>query len=197
MPGSEIINRLPELPNFAQALVAIRMIRRGVLAKFPEPSAERDLVLNACDAAETCAKEGGGTFRHQALFDQVMALRYEPDGRRGDQPALRAAAWWAIDAINAADNAQDFPIDETVTRSARQAVVALGEDRELNRLQISILLASDIDQLLFACDEAGRLPAKNLAGKYEGLGQHVLSRLAPVHALTVHPYQPTPEERCR
>ena len=93
--------------------------------------------------------------------------------------------------------ANDFPVDATVTRSARSAIAALGEDRELSRMQITILLAADIDQLLFACGEDDRLPSSRLASKYEGLGAHVLGRLAPVHALSVTPYEPSGEEAAR
>lgn len=197
MSRLDAISQFDALPNFGQALVALRMVRRAVMAKYAEADAERALIERACDAAEACAKAGNGTHRHKPLFRHVMDLRDEFDARRPSLEWVRTAAWWMVDAINAAESAQDFPIDGTVTRSARSAIAALGEDRELSRLQITILLAADVDQLLFALGEVDKIPARNIAAKYDGLGDHVMARLAPVHALTVTPYEPTGEAAAR
>lgn len=197
MSRLDAIARFDALPNFGQALMAVRMVRRAVMARYADGDAERALIERACDAAEACAKVGNGTHRHKPLFRQVMNLRDAFDARRPTMHWMRAAAWWMMDAVNAADAAQDFPIDGTVTRSARSAIAALGEDRELSRLQITILLAADIDQLLFALGEVGRVPAQNIAAKYDGLGDHAMARLAPVHALTVTPYEPKGEAAAR
>ncbi len=195
--GLEAVAQLASLPNFAQALVALRMAHRGVLAKCPAGDPERELVESALTGAVQCVRDGHGTFRHKATFERVMALRDVIDEHRKAREWVRAAMWWAIDSVNAADMANEFPMDGTVTRSARTAIATLGEDRELGRVQIMILLAADIDQLLFACGEVDKLPSKNLGSKYEGLGDHVLGRLAPVHGLTVTPYVPTGEEAAR
>lgn len=193
----EAVNQFATLPNFAQSLLAIRMVQRGVLAKYPEHDDERILIESALHAAQQCIRDGHGNFRHQPLFKRVMALRDLTDAHREDREWVRSALWWAIDSTNAAEMANEFPVDPTVTRSAQTAIASLGEDRELSRMQITILLAADIDQLLFACSEVDKLPSKRLAAKYEGLGDHVLSRLAPPHPLTVIHYVPSGEAAAR
>jgi hypothetical protein len=193
----EAVEQFASLPNFAQALVALRMVHRAALAKYPANDSEKELIESALAAAGQCVRDGQGNFRHKALFHRAMALRDLFDERRKDRERVRSGLWWAIDATNAAEMANEFPVDATVTRSARSAIAVLGEDRELSRMQITILLASDIDQILFACGEVDKLPSKRLASKYEGVGDHVLGRLAPVHPLTVTPYIPGGEEAAR
>lgn len=185
-----------ELPYFAQALVAIRMVRRAVLGKYEQGDAERQRVCDILDIAERCCA-AGNIHPHKPLLKELMSLRDLYDARRSERADIRLALWWASDAVLAADASQDFAIDGTCPRSARSAIATLGEDRELNRVQISILLASDVDQMLFACGEVGKLPSKNIAARYEGVGSHVLGRLAPVHALTVEQYVPSGEDAAR
>ena len=193
----QALQHLASLPNFAQALVAVRLVQRAVLARYPAEDAERALVESALDAAFQCIRDGQGNFRHKPLFDRAMSLRDLLDEHRNLREHVRNGLWWAIDSVNAADMANDFPVDGTATRSAQSAIAALGEDRNLSRLQMTILLASDIDQLLFACGEVDKLPSKRLASKYEGVGDHVLSRLAPVHPLTVTAWVPSGEDAAR
>lgn len=193
----EAIEQFSSLPNFAQALAALRMVHRAVLAKYAASDPEKALIESALAAALRCVRDGHGNFRHKDLFQQVMDLRDLMDGDRADREWVRLGLWWALDSVNAADSANEFPMDETVTRSARSAIAALGEDRELSRMQITMLLAGDLDQLLFACGEVDKLPSKNRASKYAGLGDDVLGRLAPVHALTVIPHVPRGEEAAR
>jgi hypothetical protein len=197
MSRLESINRFDGLPEFGQALVAVRMVERAVKGKLPECDPERELILKACAAAQQCAQDGRGTFYVQDMFRQVMTLRDTFDAPRAEREQIRVAAWFMVDAINAAEAAQDFPIDGTAGRSARQSLAALQQDRELNSLQMMILLAGDVDQMHFACEEDRRLPSQNLSAKYQGMGPHVMGRLAPAHALTVTPYQPTGEEAAR
>jgi hypothetical protein len=197
MSRLESIGRFAELPEFGQALIAVRMVERAVKGKLPEGDPERELILKACAAAQQCAHDGQGTYFLKDLFRQVMNLldaADSPDAPRGN---LRMAAWYMIDAINAAEAAQEFAIDGTATRSARKSLAALQQDRELNGLQMLLLLSGDVDQVHFACEEDRRLPSQNLAAKHQGLGAHVMGRMAPVHALTVTPYQPTGEEAVR
>lgn len=193
----QAINHFATLPNFAQALLSLRMVQRAVHAKYPKHDDERALFDSAISAATQCCRNGHGNFHHKHLFKRAMALRDALDHHRADREWVRAALWSAIDATNASEMANDFPVDPTVTRSAQSALALLGEDRELSRMQITILLAADIDQLLFACSEVDKLPARRLAAKYEGLGDHILQRLAPVHPLTVTPYLPTGEAAAR
>jgi hypothetical protein len=120
-----------------------------------------------------------------------------PTPDRASREWLRRAAHCAIDAVRAADMCQERDFERSVTISSQATIAALGEDENLSRMQITILLAGDIDQLLFACGEADKLPSKNVSAKYEGLGNEVMGRLAPVHPLSFIPHQPTPEELAR
>jgi hypothetical protein len=193
----QAIDQFDSLPYFAQALIACRIVRRGVLARYAEGDAERSLILSACDAIEACCVAGDGTHRHKALFRSVMDLKDKYDRHREDREWLRTAAWWMVDATNAAAASNDFPIDGTATRSAKGAIAALGEDRELSRMQITILLAADVDQVRFALGEIGKLPETNIAARYQGVTSHVMGRLAPVHPFTATPYERRGEEAAR
>lgn len=195
--GLEAAEQLGSLPLFAQALAALRMVHRAMLAKYPTGDSERELIESVITAAHDCVRDGQGTGRLKSLFERAMALRDTYDTHRRERISVRTGLWSAIDSLNAAEAASDFPIDATVTGSARKAIAALGQDREFNRLQITILLASDVDQLLFACGEVNMLPAKNAGAMYAGLGDHVFGRLAPVHALTLVHDEPRGEEAFR
>jgi hypothetical protein len=194
VPAIFELDTIGTLPLFGQALLAARMARRGVLAVLPEAThagdAERALMIRACDGMERCAREGSGTHRMKPLFAEAMELRYLGGPLARERDSVRHALWWALDAKRAAEMAQDFPMDSTVTRSMHGAVSALAEDRRITRLEITILLAGDFDLVRFACGEAG-------IGRYDGLTGYVMERLTPVHALTLNPVRPTPEEESR
>lgn len=196
MSRLECITDFASLPVYAQALVAVRMVRRAAMAKLESSEAEARLIATACDSAEACCTTGTGVYQSRELFDRAMALR-DLATDHSTRQWLRHAMWYAIDALRAADACQERDFESTVTRSAQTAIAALGEDENLSRMQITILLAADIDQLLFACGEVNKLPAKNVASKYEGLGSHIMGRLAPAHPLSFIPRQPTPEELAR
>ncbi len=196
MSRLDCITDFASLPVYAQALVAMRMVRRAVLAKLAPADSETQLMIQAFDAAEACCTTGKGVYQSSDLFDRVMALR-DLTTDHSQRQWLRQAMWYAIDALRAADACQERDFESTVTRSAQTSIAALGEDENLSRMQITILLAADIDQMLFACGEVDKLPSQNLASKYEGLGSHVMGRLAPAHALSFVPRQPSPEELAR
>lgn len=184
------LDQFNTLPLTGQALVAMRMVRRGVMAIVPDGDSERALIMRVCDAIETCAKDGQGVRRNKSLLDEGMALRDVAGPHAQEREALRHAVWWAIDAIRAAEMAQDFPMDETVTRSALTSMKMLASDRRLNGLQLTVLFAGDFDLVRFACSESG-------VRRYDGVGSYVLQRLPPVHALSLNEVRPTPEELAR
>ena len=179
-PGAVLLaghGALGELPLWAQVLVASRMLQRAALAMQAEwPGALRDLVDPVVAAMQDCAREGGNVHRRQALFDHALAQRHADTGTR--TAPFRGMLWYAIDATRAADAAQDFPIDATVAQSTLRALRELVADARVTPLQVLVLLAGDIDQLRYACDEAR-------VDRYAALPAHVFLRLAPVHALTL------------
>lgn len=178
MPAIFELDKFRDLPLWAQALTASRMVRRAALAMLPAPpDPEHALVAKACDAIDACAQQGGGNHRVAPLLRRAMDLR-DKDDAHADRRPLREALWWAVDAANAADRAQDFPIDGTVTMSAMNAVRSLAGDPRVNALQLTVLFAADFDQTRFACQEAR-------VGRYDALTGHVASRLAPVHPITL------------
>lgn len=191
MPAIFELNQFGELPLWAQALVAMRMTRRGVLT-FINPDAAphaavRAAINRACGIIEACAIEGNGVHRHEPELDAAMALR---DDCPRDLLPLCCSAWWSVDSARAAQSANDFPIDATVANSARQAIAALAQDRRIIPLQLATVFAADFDQVRFACTEAR-------IGRYDGLTRHVLDRLAPVHPLTLADAPRAAEERSR
>ncbi len=196
MPGLDAITQFESLPLYAQALTAVRMVRRAAMAKLPPDDSEARLIMDACNAAEACCFSGEGVYQNRDLFDHAMKLAGSARPVSG-RDWLHRAVHSAIDALRAADACQERPFERSVTVSAQAAIAALGEDENLSRMQIAILLASDIDQLLFACGEVDKLPSRNVRANYEGLGRHVAGRLAPVHPLEFIPRTPTPEELAR
>ncbi|MGE3109761.1 MAG: hypothetical protein AB7G11_06675 [Phycisphaerales bacterium] len=186
MPSLLDVDGFETLPLWAQTLIAARMVRRGALAMMADgPRDAHEAIMRGCDAIERCAAEGDGMHRERRVLGGAVAARVNPGGR-----AAVDAMRWAIDAAEAAQAANDFPVDATVTRSARLAIAALAHDPRVTPMQVMILLRSDIDQVRFACDEAG-------IQTYNGVTGHVLGRLAPVHALTLTKPASTPESGAR
>lgn len=168
---------LPSLPLYAQALIASRLARRAALAMLTGPALEA--AIASCDAIDHFAQAGDG-FR-----DDHPLYRNHP---RGNTP--HEALHWAWDSLAAAHSSSDFPIDPTVTASARRAIAAVTQDPRVSAIQVAILLAADIDQTHFACQEAS-------ISKYAGLTPHVLARLAPCHPLTLSDPRRNPEDDFR
>ncbi|MCC6229427.1 MAG: hypothetical protein IT432_09390 [Phycisphaerales bacterium] len=176
MPAIFELNEFGTLPLWGQALVAARMVRRGVLAVLPDaPPNFRDRALEACATIERCAVGGSLQRDDEQMLIGAMNLRAQAEARVA---AVAQALWWAIDSCRAAQGAQDFPVDATVTNSALRAIGELGEDPRVSRLQLTVLVAADFDLIRFACSEV-------TIGRYDALTSHVLSRLAPVHPLTL------------
>ena len=174
---------LGALPLWGQVLLAARMLRRAALALQAEwPDALRDRIDGVVMAMQDCAHEGGGVHRHRALFDAAMAAR-DGDIDAATAP-IHGLLWYLIDATRAADAAQDFPIDATVMQSTLRGFGELARDARIVALQLRVLMAGDIDQLRFACNEAA-------VERYAALPAAVSRRLAPVHALTLS--EPRPE----
>lgn len=172
---------LARLPLWGQALIAGRMLRRAALTLTAEGCPHRPLLLAASDAIEACAVEGSGTHRCSEVFAAAVNIMRS---RNPDiSPELRIAgecAYYACDAANAAEAAQDFPVDATVTASTLKAVSSIDRCPNIPSLQIAMLLASDIDQVGFASGEIG-------VTRYQGLTRHVPGRLTPARALTLAP----------
>ncbi len=176
------------LPLWGQVLLAARLVRRAVLAASEDLSpAAREFVLGCCDTIEECAKQGHGTTSLEKAPSRVDGLIAAAAG--GARPVLRGL-YYAIDAARAAEAANDFPVDATVTNSAREAIAAIAQDPRVSALQVSILLAGDLDQVRFTCGEAR-------IGTYDGLTNYVFERITPVHALTHSAPRRSPEEEYR
>ncbi len=176
MPAIFELNEFATLPLWGQALIAARMVRRGVLAVLPDATPDfRDLALAACATIERSAVKGTLSDDEQRSLRNAMNVRESAEARVA---AVACALWWAIDACRAAQGAQDSPVDSTVTSSSLRAIGELGEDPRISRLQLTVLVASDFDLVRFACSEIS-------AGRYDALTPHVLARLAPVHPLTL------------
>lgn len=195
-----IHHHFDDLPLFARSLTAVRMIRRAVLGIIPaQDDPEHTFIMQICAACEECITNGGGVHKHLQLFKDGMQLREQPEvaSDRFARSFLRSALWWMIDSVKAADYSQDFAFDATVGRSAHTCLALLASDPQLNKLQMAVLLASDVDQLHFTCGEINLRRSQSLAATYAGLGDYIMQRLTPTHALTVERPTPSPESLCR
>jgi hypothetical protein len=137
---------------------------------------------------EWCAEHGGHTSEVSRELDAGFALQDRPLAH--EHRAIAEAVHCAVDACRAAEAAQDFPIDATVTASCKRAFAALAADPRVNRLQLTILIAADLDQVRFACSEIH-------IQQYNGVTRHVLGRLAPVHPIDLATPRPSPEDLAR
>lgn len=176
---------LTALPLFGQALVAARLARRAVLTMLTGP--DRTAALAACGALEAIARTGSGWTDDHAAIAPARAIH----PTRHTAAALEAIRW-AFDSVGAAQGAWDFPVDAIVAASARRCLDAVCADRRISALQVSIIIAADVDQIAFACSEAH-------IRTYDPLGDAVFARLAPCHPLTLtEPTRASPtEEDCR
>ena len=176
MPAIFELNEFGTLPLWGQALIAARMVRRGVLAVLPDASPDfRDKALVACATIERAAVKGELSEADERSLKDAMSLSERAEARVS---AVAGALWWAIDSCRAARGAHDFAVDSSVTNSSLRAIGELGEDVRVSRLQLTVLVASDFDLVRFACSEIS-------VGRYDALTPHVLARLAPVHPLTL------------
>lgn len=192
--GLELINRFRELPDYAQALLAARMVRRGVLAKYHEGDPERDVLLRACTAADHVCVTGVLLRRPEAYLQQARQLRGLNDMSRESRQYVRAAAYCMADAVLACQVVSGQPESQSsqVVRAAAQGAVALlGEDCELSRMETMVLLAADIEQLLDIGPWRGdKSTADTTEPDLPARAGVILSRLSPVSALgiTRHPF---------
>jgi hypothetical protein len=183
-PQSQPVNDpLAALPLFAQALLATRLARRASLAMLL--NRDHELAIALCDQLELIARDGDGWRADLPAFKAVERLKRTPQ-----TSAALDATRWAFDATGAAQAASDVPVDDTVTFSLRKCEWVIKQDPRISALQLDILIASDADQLAFACSEIK-------LDRYAGLTHHVLSRLAPCHALTLNAPRVNPEDLYR
>ena len=180
------LDPLKTLPLWGQALVASRVVRRAAMT-LPGHDTTRAAIEAACDAIDESARRGALTAAARQASERAES-RLEPAAPASE--SFSEGLRWALDAAAAANDALDFPIDTTVTNSARSAIAAIAADRRVTPMQLTILAAGDIDQVAFACGEVR-------IGKYDGLTDHVFGRLAPVHALTLTPPRPSAMEQAR
>ncbi|MFZ4576266.1 MAG: hypothetical protein ACOYN0_17920 [Phycisphaerales bacterium] len=171
---------LRALPLWAAVHVASRAVRRIVLL-LPARAGESPtaLLLAACDAADRSASRGSRDEQDAfALARGASALGPAPI------PAVAEAVRWLSDAAHAATDALDFSAAEAACRAS--VLAALDAARSPYRLvgmtaiQPAIFIASDVDQLTFACGELR-------VGTYDALPRGVFERLIPVRKPEVTP----------
>src|SRR5258705_95786 len=97
-----------------------------------------------------------------------------PTARATGPPPKSAAAiasQLVADAAHAAEDSTDFSAAESsCVGSIGRCLDAAASSKGMNPLQARILIASDLDLIRFACQEAR-------IGRYDGVGDQVLSRL--------------------
>lgn len=165
------IDAIKDLPLWGQVYIASRMIRRALyVLPASAPETLRKTYEAGCDAIDRCAEAG------EWLKSEKPAIK-----RAGDCKPIRAtsqiasAFHYVADATHAAHDSLDFSAAETSSvRSSYTAIGLAACSPGLNALQATIFAASDLDQLRFACKEGN-------VGRYDGLGSHVIGRMAPIH----------------
>jgi hypothetical protein len=165
------LDTVRELPLWAQVLMASRMARRAVLA-MPATVSEstRTVLLAGCDAMDRCAAAGEWSKGERAAVKKAMD--HQP---AGDAQGAKEAVYYAADATHAAHDSLDFSAAESAcVGSVQRAMSAAAGAKGLQKLQVLVFMASDLDSVRFACKECG-------VGRYDGVGAGVMGRLAPVH----------------
>ncbi len=169
------LDQFGQLPLWAQVLLVARMVRRAKLSFETLLAAHAvTLVDEACTVLERSAEQGDIARADEEKLEEGKTLR----DQAGPVALVGESLWWVIDAAGAAQAAQDFPVDATVTNSALNAIRSIAADDRFNSLQIQVVMAGDFDLLRFACKEAG-------IGTYNGLTTAVAGNLPPLHALTM------------
>lgn len=170
MPALFALDDIEKLPLFAQAFLASRMARRAIFFLPDDVKADdRAAMLAICDALDLTARAGSAPMEGlRPHYDRAQSLRNGGAGQAAE------ALYWAIDAAGAAHAANDFPVDATCIRDVQNALAAASGAHGLSPLQVRVYAAADLDQLRFACAEAG-------VGRYNALGDQVMGRMAPVY----------------
>lgn len=158
---------LPSLPVFGQT----RLARRAALAMFD--AIDLEIALQACDAVETISKGG-----EDASYDHLTANAIVGIRRTSSNEAALKALHHAVDAIKAAKASSLSLETASVTSSVQKCLDAVYDDPRISRLQVAIIVRSDIDQIRFACEEVS-------IGKHAGLTGHVIGRIVPCHAIQI------------
>ncbi len=163
--------QLESLPLFAQALVACRMARRAVQAMLN--GADEKCALLGCDAIESVIELGVGWCDDNPVLSSLARI----SSTRDNEAAL-VALNCAIGSVGAAQSAIDFPVSTNVSPFVQRCIEAVVTDPRISKVQVVIILKSDIDQITFACKEAK-------IDTCDGVSDYVLGRLTPCHALSL------------
>ena len=172
------LDRFTDLPMWAQVYIASRFVRRAAMAMLPEGSTPLAAILAACDAMDSCATTGK---RARAVRNPTAPSL---------PPSLAQSLRCAQDAMEAALAPNSSERSAEASSAARNAINAISADPRVGNLQLMILLAADIDQLRFACAEAG-------VRTHDALTDAVMQRMPPVHAITLHEPKRSPEDDAR
>lgn len=172
--GSAIfeLEKIGELPLWAQVLIASRVAKRAVLALPNSVDAQtRATLLEGCDAIERCAVAGEWIKAERQAIERAMELH--PSGAAG---AVGMALYYAADAAHAAHDSLDFSAAQSAcVSSARKSMQASMGASGVNPLQVMTFMAADLETVRFACKEGG-------VRTYDGVGKYVMERICPVYA---------------
>ncbi|MBC7771536.1 MAG: hypothetical protein H7210_03470 [Pyrinomonadaceae bacterium] len=167
----QMTDDLEALPFWAQVLIASRLTRRSTHGlDVLTPQKDRDTLIAGCDAMDRCACAGSWS-----AAERDVILRAKNLSISGPAQKTLLAMYYAADATHAANDTMDFgAADAACMASVRKSISFASQSRGLNPLQAAIAVAGDMDIIAFACKEAS-------IGRYDGLGEGVMSRIHPVH----------------
>lgn len=183
-------SKMSELPLWSQVLVATRMLRRAAKTLLPPavtatvtgspgPHEQIDSVCDRLDRAAIHGQLSSAERQAAKHTEETFGNLHAPGHNQRALDTLAMMMHWCIDCAHAADSAQDFPIDATITADLQRVLAQFAAHPGVNSLQITITLAGDLDLVHFACEEIR-------VGRYNGVTDHVMGRLPPVHALDLN-----------
>jgi hypothetical protein len=139
--------QISSLPCFAQTLLACRFIRRVSLSLLEGD--ERTNAIRLCASWEAISRDGLRSNEIDGDNPWTHAQSHV-----WSQATVSEAIRYVVSAIDAATSER---IESTMDRVRYLAVLSISavyHDTRISRTQFSILLASDLDQIGFACKEA-------------------------------------------
>jgi hypothetical protein len=162
-------DQIQTLPYYGQTLLACRFLRRVALSLFAGD--EKAVAVDFCNELESIARDGaqqqfgGATLQH--LPPQLLTWK----------PSQMALAFdYGCDSVASLLESKSGCTANRVSHFVMLSLLEVYNAPRFSRIQLAILLKSDLAQLIYVCQEAKLKP-------WDPLTDYVLTRLTPCHAL--------------
>ncbi len=162
-----LAQRLKALPIFAQLLVACRFVQRSAMTMLE--GVDQVKALSACSVVETICRLG-----HEQKCETQSLIAISRIHETNDNRSCLKALSLLVQSVNAYDSLNSAQ----ATSYAVQIIDAIWADPRIAKMQVAILINSDIEQIETVCIEAG-------ISAYNALSDYVLGRITACHELTL------------